>query len=123
MQGKRILLIDNNSAYIEAFKQSCRNAGALVDVVEDGLAGLDAARNNSPDAIVIDSEIPRCNGWIICRLLKFDKQYQNIPVILVSALGNEKELAAEMGADAFVEKNSGPEMVIQETRQLFNTES
>ncbi|MFH1428899.1 MAG: response regulator [Candidatus Margulisiibacteriota bacterium] len=121
MQGKRILLIDDNPAFIESFRQSCAYAGALVEIIEDGVHGLEAARNNNPDVVIIDTEVPRCNGWIVCRLLKYDKKYHTIPIVLVSPLGNEKALATEVGADAFVEKSVGADMVMQAARQLFNT--
>ena len=83
-----------------------RVMGFEVLIAGDGQEGLDLARKEFPDAIVLDLMLPKLDGYKVCRMLKFDKAYENIPVIIFSARGSDadKKLAEQAGADAYMVK-------------------
>ncbi|MBR2386103.1 response regulator [bacterium] len=72
----------------------------------DGEEGLRLAKEESPDLIMLDVMMPKINGYKICRLLKFDSRYKNIPIIMVTARGQEQDIAIgeETGADEYITK-------------------
>jgi len=51
----------------------------------DGQTGLDMARKEKPNLIILDLMLPKVDGFKICRLLKFDKRYMHIPIIMFTA--------------------------------------
>jgi CheY-like chemotaxis protein len=59
-----------------------------------------------PDAIVLDVEMPRMNGYEVCRILKGDPVHRNIPIVMLTALDEEsdKEWGLDVGADAYLTK-------------------
>jgi len=80
--------------------------GSTVITAEDGMSGLNLAKSASPDVIILDLMLPVIDGYQVCRLLKFDNQYRNIPVIIVSAKDteNDKNIGKQSGADLYITK-------------------
>ena len=72
----------------------------------DGAAGLECAHAQKPDLIVLDLMLPKMDGYQVCRSLKFDSRYKNLPIFILSARPGEQDrrLALEMGADDFIRK-------------------
>ena len=106
MAQKRILIVDDEKFFIEPVKRLLENQGYLVDVAFDGLAGLASARENNPDLIMLDLMLPGMNGYQVCRLLKFEEQLKDTPVIIVTAKDSERdrEIAEQSGASLYVVK-------------------
>ena len=92
-----------------------------VEVAEDGLSGLQMARDANPHAVLIATDVPRCNGFIVSRLLKFDKTYQNLPVIILANNDIEKEPARQVGADLFFEKTAPIEKIVNDVRSFLES--
>ena len=118
MSDIKILLIDNDPVLAERFKQKLSIPGVVVEVSQDGVSGLQSARDIAPNVVVINSMLPRCNGFIICRLLKYDQQYKQLPILIMGTLENEKDTAKEVGANSFVVKASGSDEIVQEAARL-----
>ena len=72
----------------------------------DGEEGLKLAKEQSPDLIILDVMMPKINGYKIARLLKYDSKYKHIPIIMVTARGQEtdKLIGEETGADEYITK-------------------
>ena len=72
----------------------------------DGQAGLEKARTEKPDLILLDVMLPKLDGYKVARMLKFDERYSKIPIIMITAKIQEKdkETGLEMGADAYITK-------------------
>lgn len=103
---KKILLVDDEpdirllvAARLNAMGYDAITAG-------DGQEGLNLARKESPDLVLLDLMLPKLDGYKVCRMLKFDKVYEHIPVVIFSSRGSEadKKLAAEVGADGYMTK-------------------
>ena len=86
LKNKRILIVENEdadrmllSSYLE--RQDCRLFYAV-----DGIDGIEKARVLQPDLILMDLEMPRCNGRDACKIISQDSRTQNIPVIFISGM-------------------------------------
>lgn len=81
--------------------------GARVLSAEDGQAGIELARAEQPDVVLLDILMPGMDGFQVCRELKRDPQFKSIPVLFLTSLKSERKLrieALEAGADGFLSK-------------------
>ncbi len=106
MKKKRILVVDDVRETLLALKIRLEYANYEVVTATDGELGLKMARKSSPDLIVLDVMLPKIDGFSICRLLKFDEDYEKIPIILLTAKGQEKDRKTGklVGADVYLTK-------------------
>jgi DNA-binding response OmpR family regulator len=122
MDKKRILIVDDEEDILSVlkFRLEANNYEALT--ASDGQEGLNKARTEKPDLIILDLMLPKLDGYKVCRMLKFDESYKAIPVIMFTARVQQKdeELGKEMGADAYVTKPFEPEILLEKIRQLLN---
>jgi len=120
MQHK-ILVVDDETDVIDMLVVNLRGAGFQVSTAEDGAAALAKARNDSPSLIVLDLMLPGMSGLEICKVLKGDAATRHIPVIMLTAKGEEvdKVVGLELGADDYVTKPFSPrELVLRINRSL-----
>jgi len=102
----RVLVVDDEADLVRILQFGLEAIGYHVDTASDGQEGLKKARELKPDIILLDLMLPKLDGYKVCRLLKFDERYKNIPIIILSARTQEGDqlLAMEMGANRFVTK-------------------
>ena len=103
---KKILLVDDEPIVLEPLKERLEKEAFEVISSSQGLEALNLARKESPDLIVLDLMLPSVDGFKICRLLKFDEKFKNIPIIVLTGRRREgdKSLAEEVGADSYISK-------------------
>ena len=103
---KKILIIDDEDDFVKALTVRLNSAGYDVISAHDGIEGLNIARNNEPDLILLDLMIPKMNGYKVARFLKFDESYKQIEIIMLTARAEEedKKLGKETGADMYITK-------------------
>ena len=96
---KRILIIDDNRALVLAAERVLQKNGFDVLTASDGLKGLEKARAEKPDLILLDINMPVMDGYEVCHKLKSDPDMARIPVIILSAKGeiDEKKTASAVG--------------------------
>ena len=101
----KILVVDDEQDIVETMVFMLKQKGYECIWAYDGEEGLRLAKEESPDLIMLDVMMPKINGYKICRLLKFDSRYKNIPIIMVTARGQEQDIAIgeETGADEYLE--------------------
>src|SRR5262252_5547142 len=102
----RILIVDDEADLVSVLEFGLKSAGYEVIWAADGQEGLKMARESKPDLILLDLMLPKLDGYKVCRLLKFDDRFKQIPIIILSARTQEGDqaLAMEMGANRFVTK-------------------
>jgi DNA-binding response OmpR family regulator len=102
----RILVVDDEPDLRSVLRFSLEAERFEVIEAADGEEGLKMACEQHPDLVLLDLMLPRMDGYKVCRALKFDDRYRNIPVFILSARSGEtdRRLALELGADAFVIK-------------------
>ena len=117
---KRVLLVDDNPDDQMLANERLMLMGFDVLIAKDGQEGLDLARKESPDVILLDLMLPKLDGYKVCRMLKFDKAFEHIPVIIFSAKGSseDKELAQKTGADGYMDKPFNPKLFLKTIQEL-----
>jgi len=121
MIKKRILLIEDEVDMIYALTLQLEAVHYEVLSAVDGQVGLDMARKEKPDLIVLDLMLPRMDGYKICRMLKFDEKYKKIPIIMFTARAQDqdKKLGQEVGADAYITKPFDSQVLLDKISALL----
>jgi len=114
MTKKRVLVIDDYPQVVELLKMWLESAGYEVLVAFDGQEGLQKARQEQPDLIILDIMLPKMNGYKVCRFLKFDKKYRHIPIVILTsrAKQSDAEIGLKMGADEYLFKPYNPKQLL-----------
>ena len=117
----KILIVEDNTAAIKFYTSHLKNAGYSVITANAGFEGLNMARSENPDLIILDILLPDLDGLKICRILKFDKECSNIPIAILTSRDTEEdaEHAKKCGADAFMIKTTRIEIVLDVIRRLI----
>jgi DNA-binding response OmpR family regulator len=102
----RILIVDDEMDLVSVLRMGLEIEGFEVIEAMDGEEGLRRARQDRPDLMVLDLMLPKMDGYKVCRALKFDERFRNLPILILSARSGDadRKLALEMGADQFVTK-------------------
>lgn len=106
---KKILAIDDNEINLELLHQIVKIYYPEFQFIRttSGIEGIELARQELPEIILLDILMPEINGYEVCAVIKNDPTTQNIPIIMISALGvdaNERTKGLNAGADSFVSK-------------------
>lgn len=101
---KRILIVDDDRSIVESLTYVFEDAGFIVDSGEDGSFIKKHFNGNKPDAILLDYWLPGENGGELTKKLKARKDTSDIPVVIISAGYNIKEIVKKAGADDFLSK-------------------
>jgi two-component system alkaline phosphatase synthesis response regulator PhoP len=106
MSQKKILVVDDEVDLVETIRFPLEAEGFNVLVAYNGEDALNMARTENPDLILLDIMLPKLDGYKVCRLLKFDERYKNIPIIMLTARAQEKDriIGMETGADEYITK-------------------
>ena len=120
MKKKRILVVDDVRETLLALKIRLEYVGYEVFTSADGEAGLNMARKLKPDLILLDVMLPKIDGFSVCRLLKFDEEYENIPIIMLTAKSqqNDKEIGKQVGANAYLTKPYNAKELLDKITEL-----
>jgi len=118
---KRILVVDDEEDLIIMVSKALRYKGYEVITANDGQEGLEKAKTQKPDLIVLDLMLPWINGYKVCGLLKKDTRYTKVPVILLTAKANVEdiELGRTVGADAYITKPYEREALLSKIEELI----
>lgn len=114
MDKKRVLIVDDEPDIVETIKFNLELEGIECLEAYDGEEALSKAKKENPDLILLDIMLPKMNGYKVARLLKFDESYKNIPIIMLTARTQEKdiELGEETGANEYVTKPFDMDMLV-----------
>jgi CheY-like chemotaxis protein len=106
MAKTRILIVEDNEDNQDLMRFLLERAGYEVTAVENGLAGIEAARRDNPDIILMDLSLPELDGWSAAREIKADPVLAKIPLIAVTAhvLAGDRRKALEAGFDTYISK-------------------
>jgi DNA-binding response OmpR family regulator len=115
MAQKRVLIADDEQDIVETIKFNLELENIECIEAHDGEEALLKAKKEHPDLILLDVMMPKINGYKVSRLLKFDESYKHIPIIMLTARAQEKdiELGEETGADEYVTKPFEMEILVE----------
>jgi len=117
----KILIIDDEADLVNMLKMRLEAAGYDVISAGDGQEGLGIIRKSKPDLVVLDLMLPGMDGYKVCGLLKNDKRYSEIPVIIFSARAQQSDMkmGEEVGADAYITKPFEPKALLDKIEELI----
>ena len=113
--SKQILIVDDDPNIVALLKTFIKPLGHDVVSSSDGMSGLQMARTIKPALILLDVMLPKLDGYKICRFLKFDENYRQIPIIMLTAKSDshDEEIGMQTGADAYITKPFTKDDIIQ----------
>lgn len=122
---RKILLVDDEPGIQVVIRARLADQGYEVVIAKDGQEGLDLARSESPDLVLLDLMLPKLDGYKVCRMLKFDKAFENIPIVIFSARGSDadKKLAEQVGADAYMVKPFDMDLFTKTVQRLLGPQA
>ncbi|EKE02414.1 MAG: hypothetical protein ACD_20C00391G0008 [uncultured bacterium] len=122
MTNKKILIVDDEQDIVETLKFVFEAEGLNCITAYDGEEALNKAKTENPDLIILDVMLPKINGYKVCRLLKFDTKYKNIPILMVTARSQDEDklIGEETGADEYITKPFDIDEVISLAKQYLN---
>jgi two-component system alkaline phosphatase synthesis response regulator PhoP len=119
---KKILLIDDELDMLTVNSALLESHGYEVFLAKTGFEALEIVNRNHPDLIILDLMIPGIDGYQICGMLKRDKRYLSIPVVILSARFSEqdKKMAKEIGANDYITKPFEPKTLLSKISSLLD---
>src|SRR5438477_12354638 len=119
--ARKILIIEDESDVADLLEMGLRKSGFTTLAAADGAIGLQKARDNRPDFIILDLMLPKMSGLEVCRILKGDAATSHIPILMLTAKAEEIDriVGLEFGADDYVTKPFSPREVILRIRAIF----
>ena len=119
----KILLVDDDKAVVETVKFLLQTEGYSVVTASDGEEGLEKAKKERPDLILLDILMPKVNGFSACRAIKSDETLKGSYVIMLTGKGQEvdKEMGYKEGADEFLTKPFSPMEIVAKVRRILGT--
>jgi DNA-binding response OmpR family regulator len=122
--GRKILIVDDDAFIRRPLEYILREEGFSPATAVDGDDCLKKVAEDRPDLIILDVMMPGRDGFEVCRVLKDDPQYADIPIILLSARGreNDTEKGLSLGAAEFMTKPYSPSDLISRLRELLPIE-
>jgi two-component system phosphate regulon response regulator PhoB len=117
----RILVVDDEEDLQELVRYNLSKDGYVIECVGTGEDALKAARRQPPDLIVLDLMLPNVDGLEVCRRLKGDSKTRGIPIVMLTAKGEESDMIAglERGADDYIAKPFSPRVLAARVRALL----
>ncbi len=118
MRKPRVVLIEDEPHIVLALEFLLQEAGYETASAADGDEGLALVRRLHPDVVLLDIMLPRRNGYDVCRAIKTDPALQSIPIVMLSAKGQEVEVrkGLELGAVSYVTKPFGNAEILDAIR-------
>ncbi|HTV47738.1 MAG TPA: response regulator [Phycisphaerae bacterium] len=101
-----VLVVDDNPQNVELIQAYLEGLNCVTEVAVDGVDALTKVPQINPDLILLDIMMPRMSGFEVCRRLKADSRYHDIPILMVTALNElgDIERGIESGTDDFLSK-------------------
>jgi len=121
MGKETILVVEDDADIVELLQYTLEREGYPVLVAKDGERGLAEARRRKPGLVLLDLMLPGMDGLEICRALKSDPTTRAIPVVMLTAKGEESDvvLGLELGAEDYVRKPFSPRELIARVRTVL----
>jgi two-component system phosphate regulon response regulator PhoB len=118
---EQILVVDDEEDIVELLRYNLTNEGYRVISASSGERALEIARNKQPDMIILDLMLPGMDGLEVCKELKRDVETEQIPILMLTAKGEESDIVTglELGADDYVTKPFSPRVVVARARTII----
>ena len=118
MSLEKIMVVDDDPNICELLRLYLEKEGYTVEIVNDGMAAVEAFQSAQPDLVLLDIMLPRLDGWQVCREIR---RFSDKPIIMLTAKGEtfDKVLGLELGADDYVVKPFEAKEVIARVKAVL----
>jgi two-component system alkaline phosphatase synthesis response regulator PhoP len=127
--AKRILIVDDDPDLVEAVTMILESKNYTVAAAYGGIEGLQKAKSEKPDLIVLDVMMPDKDGYAVCKELKSDPKVSKIPILLLTAVVSKisttrytQQMGLETEADDYIDKPVEPEVLVKRIEALLTKE-
>lgn len=117
----KILVAEDEKDIRELIGFTLRFAGLDVTLAKNGIEAIEQAAQLQPDLIMLDVRMPKMTGYEACRVLKSNPDTSNIPIVILSAKGQEGEIqeGIESGADHYIVKPFAPDELANQVKDIL----
>lgn len=118
---KKILIVDDEHDIVETLKFILEANDYECHCAFDGESGLNMAKTIMPDLMILDVMMPKINGYKISRLLKYDNKYKDIPILMVTARGQEEDkvIGEETGVNEYITKPFDLDEIVAKVKEYI----
>ncbi len=116
---KKVLVVDDEIPIQRIVKFNLEKEGYDVSLADNGKKALESVKQSRPDIILLDVMMPEMDGYEVCKALKQNKSTKNIPVIMLTARGQESDekKGLDAGADDYITKPFSPKKLMELVRE------
>lgn len=116
-----VLIVEDELDLLEALRVKLSREGYRALAVPNGPQALAALASEEVDLIILDALIPPPDGYKICQILKADRRYQHIPIVMLSARGMDSDVARgyAAGADYYITKPIKPAALVRKVQEIL----
>lgn len=125
MAKERILAVDDEEDILNLIKYNLEREGFKVETAVNGEMAVRIARENAPDLILLDLMLPGMDGLDVCRILKNDRNTSKVPIVMLTARGEESDIVTglEIGADDYITKPFSPRVLIARIKTILRRDA
>jgi len=119
--AKRILIIEDDPSFSRAINHIVEKEGYEVSTASNGMTGLRMAKDNPPDLLILDVMLPGLDGFEICSQLRADESTEKLPIVMLSAKGQEadKTTGLSVGANEYLTKPIDRALLLEKIASLL----
>ncbi len=112
---KKVVVIDDEPFILMMIEDKLKNAGIHVTTIRDSKHAMDAIKEERPDLVITDWMMPDLSGIELCRMLKSDPDVKDIPVFMLTAMGQnpEEQLGTQSGVEKYLTKPFSPNLLLK----------
>jgi two-component system alkaline phosphatase synthesis response regulator PhoP len=121
MANETILIVEDEGDILELLRYNLNREGFKVLEATSGEAALDIIRKDAPDLVLLDLMLPKIGGLEVCRRVRGDSDHKSVPIIMLTARGEEADIVAglELGADDYMTKPFSPRVLLARIRAVL----
>ena len=121
MRKKKILVVDDEEDIVELLEYNLKKEGYQVFKAMTGEEALELAKGEAPDLIILDLMLPGLDGLEVCKILKKDTRTDSIPIVMLTAKGEESDIiiGLELGADDYITKPFSPKVLLARVKTVL----
>lgn len=118
---KKIMVVDDEPYIARVIKFKLEQEGYIVISANDGITGLNKIREEKPDLVLLDVMMPGMTGYEVCQKIKGDAELAGIPVVILTAKGQERdrEQGFSMGASDYITKPFSPNRLLELVKSII----
>ena len=121
MAHEKIMVVDDEEDIQELVRYNLERNGHEVSCVSSGEEALEGIRSFRPDLLVLDLMLPGIDGFEVCKILKNDPKTERIPIVMLTAKGEESDIVTglELGAEDYIVKPFSPQVLLARVRTVL----